>query len=46
MKKIETVFVNREGVKVMINKSDLKASDKLWSDAPVRAASSKKGTAK
>lgn len=34
--KLETVFVNRDGVKVMINKSDFDAAkDKLWDDKPV-----------
>ena len=34
--KLEIVFVNRDGVKVMINKSDFDAAkDKLWDDKPV-----------
>ena len=34
--KLETIFVNRGGAKVMINKSDFDAAkDKLWTDKPV-----------
>lgn len=43
--KIETVFVNRNGVKVMINKSDLKDGEKLWSDDS-KNARGKKGNSK
>jgi len=40
MARCETVEINRDGVKVIINKSDLKDSDKLWSE-PVKQAAKK-----
>tara|TARA_R110000851_G_scaffold144788_1_gene284015 strand:+ start:225 stop:356 length:132 start_codon:yes stop_codon:yes gene_type:complete len=31
---LETVFIDRQGTKVTINKSDLKPSDIIWGDKP------------
>lgn len=44
--KLETVFIDRNGVKVMINKSDLTDTDKLWVDDPEAEEPKKHGRPK
>lgn len=45
--RIPTVFINRGGVKVMINASDYRlGSDTLWSDKPALKNAPKKVTKK